>query len=229
MITVPKGYLQWDASTLAHPLTLAGIPLASPLEALSWERQADVSLLTAQDGSTIAQSILAGPDAPVGRSPFQARVRASLVAESDYQAMERAAALCAPVDLWPGWWHVDVWNVAVGGPGRTLWRTSRRLAETLPAGAGLEPVATLDGAPLVVVPGTPGDREIRLPDVNDGPHGHNALLETPDLTGAAELLLSYPAEYRVVIAELRRSVPAANRLVVELDLVEHLPARFSDF
>lgn len=229
MITVPKGYLQWDASTLAHPLTLAGVPLASPLEALSWERPADVSLLTAQDGSTIAQSILAGPDAPVGRAPFQARMRVSLVAESDYQAIERAAALGAPVDLWPGWWQVDVWNIAVGGPGRTLWRTSRRLPENLPTDASLSPDATLDGAALVVVPGTPGDGEIRLPTVNDGPNGHNAILETTDLNGSAELLLRYPAEYRVVIAELRRSVPTANRLVVELDLVEHLPARFSDF
>ena len=229
---MPKGYLQWDTSVLEVPLTLAGRPLAGPLEALSWERPADVSLLRAQDGSTIAQSILAGPDAPTGRSPFQARFRATLIDEGDYLAIERAASLGTPIRLWPGWWQVDVWSVPVGGVGRTTWRTSRRLpfeVDGYAAGQGLDPVAELDGVALSVISGPPAAGEIRLPATNDGPNGHNAILETPPLDAASELLLRYPAEYSVVVAELKRSVPIANRLVLEVEVIEHLPARFTDF
>lgn len=230
MITVPRGYLEWDALTLQTPLTLAGRALAGPLESLAWERRADVSILAAFDGSTIAQSILAGPDAPAGRSPFSARFRVPLVAEADYQALEIAAASGRPVSLWPGWWQVDVWAVAAGGAGRTTWRTSRRLPFEVPSyvtSPGLEPRAELDGVALVVVAADPGPGEVVLPSANDGSGGHNAVITTATLDGAAELVLRYPAEYLVVIRNLERTVPRANLLVVNVEVEEHLPARFA--
>ena len=229
MITVPKGYLEWDARTLQTPLTLAGRVLAGPLESLSWERQADVSILTAFDGSTIAQRILAGPDAPAGRSPFRARFRVPLVAEVDYQALEIAAATGRPVSLWPGWWQVDVWSVAAGGAARTTWRTSRRLPFEVPSyvpAPDLEPRAELDGVALTPVAADPAAGEVVLPTSNDGPEAHNATITTAPLDGAVELVLSYPAGYLVVLRDLKRSVARANLLVVEVEVEEHLPARF---
>ena len=232
MITVPRGYLEWDRRTLQTPLTIARRPLAGPLESLSWERQADVALLAAFDGSTIAQSILAGPDAPAGRAPFRARFRIPLAAEADYHALEVAAATGRPVSLWPGWWQVDVWSVAGGGVGRTTWKTSRRLPFEVPgyvAASDFEPIAEVDGVALVPVATGPGPGEVVLPTTNDGPAGHNATVETPALDGAVELTLRYPAEYFVVVRDLKRSVPRANLLLVEVDAAEHLPARFETF
>ena len=205
-----RGYLEWDREFGEPRPRLAGMRLEHHPESVRWLRQADASLLRMEDGSTVSQSLLVGPDAPAGRSPYRVSFNAVLGAVADYDALQEAEGRGEPVLFFPGWWHVDTWFVPLGG---TTWRTSRRLAE-----AAVAPELLLDGQPLAV----------SVPSTNNGPGGHSAEIDTGPISGEW-LSLRYAAEYWIRIVRLEHEIPSPNRLDVRVEAEEHLPARFTVF
>ena len=219
------GYLEWEREFGERRPQLAGVELQGFPRSVRWARQADAELLRMDDGSTVAQSSLVGPDAPAGRSPYRVSFDLLFGSVQDFDLVQEAAGRGEPVLFFPGWWHVDQWLVPVGGTGRTTWRTSRRLAFGLTA----QPEVLLDGAPLARVPGAPNPGEARIPTANDGPGEHNAVIETGPLDGARWLTLRYPAEYQIRFLRLEQEIPEANFLTARAEAEEHLPARFTLF
>lgn len=219
-----QGYLEWGREFGERLPQLAGVDLQSYPRSVRFSRQADTALLRMDDGSTLAQSQLVGPDAPAGRSPYRVSFELLFSSVGDFDLVVEAAGRGEPVLYFPGWWHVDGWSVPVGGPGRTTWRTSRRLAFGLAAA----PEVLLDGVPLVQVSGTPNPGEVRIPATNDGPGGHNAELETTPLDGQW-LTLRYAAEYQIQFLRLEQEIPEPNLLTARAEAEEHLPARFTLF
>ena len=122
------GYLEWEREFGERRPQLAGVELQGFPRSVRWARQADAELLRMDDGSTVAQSSLVGPDAPAGRSPYRVSFDLLFGSVHDFDLVQEAAGRGEPVLFFPGWWHVDQWLVPVGGTGRTTWRTSRRLA-----------------------------------------------------------------------------------------------------
>lgn len=224
------GYLGWARRTFRQ-VWLDGRKLQAVPRTLTFTSPADDVSIRMADGSHVHQQRLAGPDAPAGVSPFAVSFDV-LVREQDWLILEEARVAGQPIRFFPEWWHVDVWLIANGGPGRTLWRTSRRTPwdpvsevdkTTHP------PEAAVDGTALTVVSTSPpAAGEIFVPDTNNVGQGNNAEVETQDLAGSARLRLVYPPEYLVRIESLQQQAARPNELRASVTLQELIAAEWSD-
>ena len=222
-----QGYTEWTgAEHGSGPAAIAGQALSRHTEPPRWRRGPTHGILDAADRTTVTQEIARYLDAPLAMRPLlSGSVTVDFAAESDRWAWLAALESPGPVLWYPGaWWHVDRWSIALGGPGRTTWRTSRRLPVEVPGMAEAPhppaPAAYVDGAPRP---------DVTIPASNNGPGGGCAELVTPDLhaEGATVLELRYPPEWLISVISAEDDPTTANLMRTTVELREVLRGSYT--
>lgn len=228
-----RGYAEWSAEHGIGPMHFAGIRLEHPCLPPRFARSPNGVALRAYDASTITQEMAIYRDAPVGRVAWTGEIALTLGSDADAWAIESAASRQDPIKIYLGAWYVvDRWPVAIGGAGRTLWRTSRRGPWEVP---GMDTFASppvfevrYDGVAATPVASSPGPGEVMIPASNDGSGGWNASIETPDLSalGVGSIEARYAPEWVVRVIAFGKDPSTWNAMALRLTVEECLPAGF---
>lgn len=177
------------------------------------------NLLRTLAGTTIAQDIWVGGDAPLNLRPMNVTMSFSLTKESDFWLFQEAVGYGRPVQTWLDLPVSDQWYLpAANGD---IFKTSRILPWSISgiSHATRPPAAFIDGvSKTIVTSGTPTTSEIKIPDTG----GDFGLVEKASASSGTRLIVRYAPIFLFSYGQLQITYQDTNHIRFNVTVQEHL-------
>ena len=177
------------------------------------------NILRTLAGTTIAQDIWVGGDAPLNLRPMNCTMSFSLAKESDYWLFKEAAGYGRPLQTWFDFPAVDQWYLPAG-IGDTF-KTSRMLPWSI---SGIDhtsrpPAAFIDGVSKTIIKtGTPTTSQIKVPETG----GDFGVVEKANASTGTLLKVRYVPIFLLSYGQLQITYQETNHVRFNVAIQEHL-------